>query len=99
MGPIFFGIFSQGDLFYPDSFCAKKKDQLTLALPKLLLYRRIYFFFFLVDFFVVFLAAFLVAFFAFFLAMGCSFEVSYFYKHRCCCCWTLQSPLIKLLTN
>ncbi len=78
MGPIF--IWDLTDDLYPDSFCAKKKDQLTLALPKLLLYKNNYFFFFLVAFFVVFLAAFLVAFFAFFLAMGCSFEVNVFLR-------------------
>lgn len=55
--------------FYPLLILGKKKDQLTLALPNFLLYRKNYFFFFLVAFLVVFLAAFLVAFFAFFLAM------------------------------
>ncbi len=84
MGPIF--IWDLTDDLYPDVLCAKKKDQLTLALPKLLLYRKNYFFFFLVDFFVVFLAAFLVAFFAFFLAMVAPSGVSVL----------LRSPLLLL---
>lgn len=63
-----------------------------------MLYKRNYFFFFLVAFFAVFLA-FLTTFFAFFLAMCCSYLSDSIAKATLLLFSTFQSSLLKLLIN